>query len=141
MAVIASDPGVELTSGDLREDLRAAQNHACWHFWREEVLHAPSYNKRLPTIQGWSIVFGTTLHNIKSSQDNGFVSDSWISYAKDTIKVPGFIDQKQRECVLLFISVVIRLSGFSQIDWYRWSSVEPCSRLLISDLFELNQAA
>jgi hypothetical protein len=32
MAGIASDPGVELTSGDLREDLRAAQNYACWLF-------------------------------------------------------------------------------------------------------------
>jgi hypothetical protein len=29
VAVIVNDPGVGLTSGDLREDLRAAQNHAC----------------------------------------------------------------------------------------------------------------
>jgi hypothetical protein len=40
MVVITSDPGVGIPSGDLREDLRAAQNHTCWHFRREEALHA-----------------------------------------------------------------------------------------------------
>jgi hypothetical protein len=52
MDVIASDPGFGLTSGDLREDLRAAQNHVWWHFRREEALHASSYNKRRLTISG-----------------------------------------------------------------------------------------
>jgi hypothetical protein len=60
MTVIASDPGVGLPSGDLREDFRAAQNHACWHFLRE-ALHVLSSNEQLPMIQRWLIEFGTTL--------------------------------------------------------------------------------
>jgi hypothetical protein len=141
MAVIASDPGVGLTSGDLREDLRTAQNHGCWRFRGEEALHASSDNKRLPTIPGWSIVLGITLHNIKSSQENGFMSGSGIGYSQDTIEILGFIDQKQRECVSLFYFRYHSISAFSQIDRCRWTSVERCSRLLISSLFESNQAA